>query len=89
MSTEPSAAARRPTPLDPYPQPKSSSNGDEKAYPPELGADAIAILDGRTFMFSDSLGDVPPGSIGGLLQDDTRFVSRWEFCLRSFFSQRH
>jgi glycogen debranching enzyme len=29
-------------------------------------------------MFSDSLGDVPPGSVGGLLHEDTRFISRWE-----------
>jgi glycogen debranching enzyme len=29
-------------------------------------------------MFSDALGDVPPGSIGGLLHDDTRFLSCWE-----------
>ena len=28
-------------------------------------------------MFSDSCGDVAPGSIGGLVHEDTRFVSRW------------
>jgi glycogen debranching enzyme len=73
------AETRRPTPLDPHPEPRApQEQGDETAYPPELGTDAIAILEGRTFMFSDSLGDVPPGSIGGLLHDDTRFVSRWE-----------
>jgi glycogen debranching enzyme len=71
-------ADRRPTPLDPYPQPKlEAQSGDEKAYPPELGTDAVAILEGRTFMFSDSRGDVPAGSIGGLLHDDTRFLSSW------------
>jgi glycogen debranching enzyme len=32
-------------------------------------------------MFSDSLGDVPPGSVGGLLHEDTRFLSRWELRL--------
>ncbi len=69
---------RRPTPLDPYPEPRAEQeSGDEKAYPPELGTDAIAILEGRTFMFSDSAGDVPTGSVGGLLHDDTRFVSCW------------
>jgi glycogen debranching enzyme len=70
---------RRPNPLDPYPEPRpQEASGDELSYPPELGTDAIAILEGRTFMFSDALGDVPPGSIGGLLHDDTRFLSRWE-----------
>jgi glycogen debranching enzyme len=73
------ADLRRPTPLDPYPEARpEEEDGDEKAYPPELGTDAIAILEGRTFMYSDSRGDVPAGSIGGLLHDDTRFVSRWE-----------
>jgi len=77
-----SAAGRRPTPLDPYPEPHPEvEGGDEKSYPPELGTDAIAILEGRTFMFSDSLGDVPAGSIGGLLHDDTRFLSSWELTL--------
>jgi glycogen debranching enzyme len=76
--------ASRATPLDPYPgaDPMTSDDQDEeKAYPPELGTDAIAILEGRTFMFSDSLGDVPPGSVGGLLHDDTRFVSGWRLTI--------
>lgn len=73
---------RRPNPLDPYPEPRrQEESGDEKSYPPELGTDAIAILEGRTFMFSDALGDVPPGSTGGLLHDDTRFLSRWELTI--------
>ena len=72
------AGARRPTPLDPYPEPRvQEESGDDLSYPPELGSDAIAILEGRTFMFSDALGDVPAGSAGGLLHDDTRFVSSW------------
>ncbi|HLB62231.1 MAG TPA: glycogen debranching N-terminal domain-containing protein [Actinomycetota bacterium] len=76
------AAERRPTPLDPYPAPRDEEGeGDEKAYPPELGTDAVAILEGRTFMYSDSIGDVPPGSIGGLLHDDTRFLSGWMLTL--------
>ncbi len=45
--------------------------------PPELGPDAIAVLEGRTFMYSDSVGDVPKGSIGGLVHADTRFLSHW------------
>ncbi len=70
---------RRPTPLDPSPQPRPLTGvGDPTGYPPELGTDAIAILEGRTFMLSNARGDVPPGSVGGLLHDDTRFLSRWE-----------
>jgi glycogen debranching enzyme len=45
--------------------------------PPELGTEAIAILEGRTFMYSDPIGDVPGGSIGGLVHADTRFLNRW------------
>jgi len=33
------------------------------------------------FVVSDSRGDVSPGSIGGLVHEDTRFVSRWELRL--------
>ena len=77
--TRESIDIRRPTPLDPYPQPRlSEEDGDEKAYPPELGTDAIAVLEGRTFLLSDALGDIPPGSVGGLVHDDTRFLNRWE-----------
>jgi glycogen debranching enzyme len=77
-----SAVERRPTPLDPYPQPRPPRAGeDERARPTELGPDAIAVLEGRTFMFSDSCGDVAPGSIGGLVHEDTRFMSRWELRL--------
>jgi glycogen debranching enzyme len=32
-------------------------------------------------MCSNALGDVPSGSVGGLLHNDTRFLSRWEFTL--------
>src|SRR5215831_5956505 len=72
----------RPTPLNPFPQEKADAQlSEDKAYPPELGADSIAILEGRTFMCSNALGDIPPGSIGGLLHNDTRFVSRWELKL--------
>jgi glycogen debranching enzyme len=80
--TAPPTATPRPTPLHPYPQPETTQKpGDEKAYPPELGTDAIAILEGRTFMLSNALGDVPSGSIGGLLHNDTRFLSGWELTL--------
>ena len=76
------AVERRPTPLDPYPQPRSPSNReDAPPRPRELASDAIAVLEGRTFMFSDSRGDVAAGSTGGLVHEDTRFVSRWELRL--------
>ena len=76
------STVRRPTPLDPYPEPRPpEEGGGEKAYPPELGTDAIAVLEGRTFLLSDALGDVPAGSVGGLVHDDTRFLNRWEMSL--------
>ena len=79
---ETAAVKRRPTPLDPYPEPRPPATvRDEQPHPTELGPDAIAVLEGRTFMFSDSRGDVASGSIGGLVHEDTRFVSRWELRL--------
>jgi len=48
---------------------------------PSWARDAVAILDGRTFMFSDALSDVRAGSTGGLVHEDTRFLSRWELSL--------
>ena len=81
-SAEAAAAGRRRTPLDPYPEPRPREAGlEDGSRPTELGADAISILDGRTFMFSDALGDVRAGSTGGLVHEDTRFLSRWELSL--------
>src|SRR5262245_45434514 len=58
----------RPTPLHPYPQPQPHEKEEGEKVPPlELGTDAIAILEGRTFMLSNAIGDVPPRSMGGLL----------------------
>ena len=70
---------QRPTPADPLPGTTvdRSIPGPKRTMPPELGPDAIAVLEGRTFMYSDSVGDVPKGSIGGLVHADTRFLSRW------------
>lgn len=74
--------AKRPTPLDPFPQAKADAQiSEDKAYPPEIGADSVAILEGSTFMCSSALGDVPAHSIGGLVHNDTRYVSRWELSL--------
>src|SRR5215469_17164497 len=86
MSTSPqvagAAARQRPTPLNPYPQGRGGDQfNEEKAYPPELGTDSINILEGRTFMCANALGDIPAGSIGGLLHYDTRFLSRWVLTL--------
>jgi glycogen debranching enzyme len=52
-------------------------NPKERSLPPELGPDALAVLEGRSFMLSDSVGDVPGGTIGGLVHGDTRFLSKW------------
>jgi glycogen debranching enzyme len=52
-----------------------------RKLPPELGAGAIAVLEGQSFMYSDAVGDVPGGSIGGLVHDDTRFLDRWELTI--------
>ena len=49
--------------------------------PPALGPGAIAVLDGLTFLYSDSMGDVPAGSVGGLLHEDTRYISEWVLSL--------
>nr|WP_240940277.1 glycogen debranching N-terminal domain-containing protein [Planosporangium flavigriseum] len=51
--------------------------------PPELGADAVAVLEGDTFMYSNAVGDVPSGSIGGLVHEDTRFLGRWELTINN------
>ncbi|MFK3984703.1 glycogen debranching N-terminal domain-containing protein [Micromonospora sp. NPDC050397] len=74
-------AARRPTPADPMPasMPRDLAPSEVvRNLPPELGPDAVAVLEGRSFMVSDVVGDVPPGSIGGLVHDDTRFLNRWQ-----------
>jgi hypothetical protein len=78
--------ARRPTPADPTPALKPG--GQTRAtttrnLPPELGADAVAVLEGDTFMYSNAVGDVPSGSIGGLVHEDTRFLGRWELTINN------
>jgi glycogen debranching enzyme len=70
----------RPTPADPMPGRARDATVPDPArrnLPPELGPNSIAILEGRTFMFSNPVGDVPAGSIGGLVHADTRFIDRW------------
>ncbi|MGK5443597.1 amylo-alpha-1,6-glucosidase [Micromonospora sp. URMC 105] len=72
-------AAVRPTPADPTPGLRATARepGDQRAMPPELGPNSLAVLSGPTFMYSDACGDVPAGSIGGLVHLDTRLLSEW------------
>ncbi|MDO3704884.1 glycogen debranching N-terminal domain-containing protein [Micromonospora sp. C28SCA-DRY-2] len=72
-------AAVRATPADPTPGLVATAweGGDQRALPPELGPDSLAVLSGPTFMYADRCGDVPPGSIGGLVHLDTRLVCGW------------
>ncbi|MET7968989.1 glycogen debranching N-terminal domain-containing protein [Micromonospora sp. NPDC005305] len=72
-------AVVRPTPADPTPGvlAPAHASGDQRSIPPELGAESIAVLNGPTFMYSEPSGDVPPGSIGGLVHLDTRLLSGW------------
>ncbi|WP_433538620.1 amylo-alpha-1,6-glucosidase [Micromonospora sp. CA-249363] len=72
-------AAVRATPANPTVgvPPGTGDSGDQRAMPPELGPDSLAVLSGPTFLYSDARGDVPPGSIGGLVHLDTRLISGW------------
>ena len=72
--------SRRATPADPMPGStvdRSIPSPKRRNLPPELGPNAIAILEGRTFLYSDAVGDVTKGSIGGLIHADTRFLDQW------------
>ncbi|MEV5694048.1 amylo-alpha-1,6-glucosidase [Micromonospora globbae] len=78
------AGERRRTPARPWPEREPDgrvSSGACRELPPELGPDAVGVLEGRTFMFSNAAGDVPKGSIGGLVHDDTRFLDQWELTI--------
>ncbi|MGH2654971.1 MAG: glycogen debranching N-terminal domain-containing protein, partial [Actinomycetota bacterium] len=56
---------------------------EEKAGREQQGAQvdlppgAIQVLEGSTFMLSDSLGDVLPESVAGLYHEDTRHLNRF------------
>ncbi|MEV1142477.1 glycogen debranching N-terminal domain-containing protein [Micromonospora sp. NPDC049799] len=70
----------RPTPADPRPwEPRDPDQrvAEARAMPPELGDNSVALVNGSTFMYSAPNGDVPPGSIGGLVHLDTRLLNRW------------
>jgi glycogen debranching enzyme len=49
--------------------------------PPELGDDAIQILEGSTFAVSDPVGDFPSGVVAGLFHRDTRHLSKLELTI--------
>src|SRR5262245_35325349 len=69
----------RPTPANPWPTPPDESlpSPSGRSLPPEMGPGAVAVLEGVSFMYSDASGDVPAGSIGGLVHADTRLISTW------------
>ncbi|MGW4464764.1 amylo-alpha-1,6-glucosidase [Micromonospora sp. NPDC004704] len=74
----------RPTPADPMPGRRAGRDVPSavvRTQPPELGPDSVSVVNGRSFMVSDAAGDVPAGTIGGLVHDDTRFLNRWELTL--------
>jgi glycogen debranching enzyme len=78
------ASPGRATPANPMPGTTIDASlpaSEARNLPPELGPSAIAVLEGRTFMYSDPVGDVPAGTIGGLVQADTRFLNRWVLTL--------
>jgi glycogen debranching enzyme len=79
MQAQPTPANPRPTPANPWPQPPDERlpSPSGRSLPPEMGPGAIAVLEGVTFMYSDVVGDVPAGSIGGLVHADTRLISTW------------
>src|SRR4029453_18097967 len=71
---------KRATPADPMPGTtvdRSIPSPKRRNLPPELGPDAIAILEGRTFMYSDAVGEGAGGTTGGLIHADTRFLDHW------------
>ena len=74
----------RPTPANPWPgvvaNPGLPTPGG-RSLPPDLGPGAVAVLEGVSFMYSDGTGDVPSGSIGGLVHADTRLLSTWELLI--------
>ncbi|GAA3777338.1 glycogen debranching N-terminal domain-containing protein [Plantactinospora mayteni] len=76
--------SERATPANPMPGRKRHTRAPSavvRTQPPELGPDSVAVVNGRTFMVSGASGDIPPGSIGGLVHDDTRLLNRWELTL--------
>ena len=63
MGKQSAVIDQRATPADPLPgvSVDRSIPGPKRTMPPELGPDAIAVLEGRTFMYSDSRRRRPQG----------------------------
>jgi glycogen debranching enzyme len=79
-----STTDRRATPADPTPGLVTEQEALAQRMhdlPPELAPNAVALIEGPTFMYSNAAGDVPPNSIGGLVYSDTRYLSRWQVTL--------
>jgi glycogen debranching enzyme len=77
----PMTTVRRPTPADPAPVGASKAQGPTtniRAMPPSLGPNAVSVFESSAFMVADAAGDVPRGSTGGLVHEDTRIINRWE-----------
>ncbi|MGC9665463.1 glycogen debranching N-terminal domain-containing protein [Planosporangium sp. 12N6] len=71
---------RRATPADPHPgavDVYGRLESELRSLPPELGCGAVAVVEGRTFLYSDAVGDIPKGSVGGLVHADTRYLDEW------------
>jgi glycogen debranching enzyme len=78
------SATTRPTPADPMPGvegPEGVPSAKRVRPPPELGTDAIVVLEGLTFFASDAKGDVDAGTVGGLVHQDTRFLNEWKLAI--------
>jgi glycogen debranching enzyme len=74
----------RPTPADPMPGATPSDQTPSpvvRSLPPDLGPDAVGIFESLSFIISNRVGDIPLGSIGGLVHHDTRLVNRWELTI--------
>ncbi|NIL55630.1 glycogen debranching N-terminal domain-containing protein [Salinispora arenicola] len=73
----------RPTPDNPLPGVTDTNRQVAQArdMPPEFGPETMALVNGSTFMYCDQSGDVPAGTIGGLVHEDTRLLNRWELRL--------
>src|SRR5829696_9572227 len=74
-TSRPDRLRRRSELRDPLPAPVSGA----AAYAGQAMSDDVKILDGNTFVVSDSRGDIEasPTDPTGLFSFDTRFLSRW------------
>jgi glycogen debranching enzyme len=74
----------RPTPAEPMPAAATQDQAQTtniRTLPPGLGSDAVSVFEASAFMVGNAAGDVPKGSTGGLVHDDTRILNRWELTI--------